>query len=40
LAHFAEIGVTECVFRLPSATDAEVLAVLDQQAHLIDRLRS
>jgi probable F420-dependent oxidoreductase len=40
LEHFATIGVTECVFRLPSATDAEVLAVLDQQAHLIDRLRS
>ncbi len=35
LEHFESIGVTECVFRLPSAPADSVLAVLDQQAELI-----
>jgi len=35
LEHFAEIGVTECVFRLPSAGTDEVLAVLEDQAKII-----
>jgi probable F420-dependent oxidoreductase len=37
LEHFERIGVTECVFRLPSAPADEVLAVLDEQAALIAR---
>lgn len=37
LEHFAAIGVTECVFRLPSAPADEVLPVLDEQARLIAR---
>ena len=39
LEHFASIGVTECVFRLPSAPADEVMAVLDEQAELLDELR-
>jgi probable F420-dependent oxidoreductase len=39
LEHFAEIGVTECVFRIPSAPTDEVLPVLDEQAALIAELR-
>jgi len=39
LEHFASIGVTECVFRLPSAPTAEVLTVLDEQAELLGELR-
>jgi len=35
LEHFASIGVTECVFRLPSADRDTVLGVLDRQAGLI-----
>jgi len=35
LNYFASIGVTECVFRLPSAPQAEVMKVLEQQAVLI-----
>ena len=35
LDHFENIGVTECVFRLPSATADEVLPELDRQAELI-----
>jgi probable F420-dependent oxidoreductase len=35
LAHFASLGVTECVFRLPSAGRDEVLAVLDEHAALL-----
>jgi probable F420-dependent oxidoreductase len=35
--HFESIGVTECVFRLPSATADEVLPMLDQQADLLAR---
>lgn len=35
LEHFRRIGVTECVFRLPSAPADEVLPVLDEQARLI-----
>ena len=37
LEHFERIGVTECVFRLPSAPADEVLAVLDEQALVIGR---
>jgi probable F420-dependent oxidoreductase len=39
LAHFAEIGVTECVFRIPSAPADDVLPVLDEQAKLVAELR-
>lgn len=35
LEHFASIGVTECVFRLPSAPADVVLPELDAQARLI-----
>lgn len=37
LEHFERIGVTECVFRLPSTSSDEVLRVLDEQATLIAR---
>ncbi|UDY34822.1 LLM class F420-dependent oxidoreductase [Dermatobacter hominis] len=40
LEHFAEIGVTECVFRIPSAPADDVLPVLDEQAALVAELRS
>lgn len=36
LEHFRSIGVTECVFRLPSAPADQVLPVLDQQARLLE----
>nr|HNN39653.1 TIGR03619 family F420-dependent LLM class oxidoreductase [Microthrixaceae bacterium] len=39
LEHFASIGVTECVFRLPSAPTDEVMTVLDEQAELLGELR-
>jgi probable F420-dependent oxidoreductase len=39
LEHFRTIGVTECVFRVPSAGRDEVLGVLDQQAELIGMIR-
>jgi hypothetical protein len=39
LEHFASIGVTECVFRVPSAEAGTVLAVLDEQARLLAELR-
>jgi hypothetical protein len=35
LDHFERIGVTECVFRLPSAPRDVVLPLLDRQAELI-----
>lgn len=35
LEHFAQIGVTECVFRVPSAPADEVLAVLDRWASFV-----
>jgi probable F420-dependent oxidoreductase len=35
LDHFAEVGVTECVFRLPSAPRDQVLPVLDRYADLV-----
>ncbi len=38
LEHFARIGVTECVLRVPSAPADEVLAVLDVHAALISSL--
>lgn len=37
LEHFRSVGVTECVFRVPSAGRDEVLAVLDEQAAFISR---
>ena len=36
LDHFATIGVTECVFRMPSAGADEVLPILDEWAALIE----
>ena len=39
LDHFASLGVTECVFRLPSAPADVVLAELDRQAALVNDLR-
>jgi hypothetical protein len=39
IAHFAAIGVSECVFRLPSAPPDDVLAVLEQQGELLAQLR-
>jgi probable F420-dependent oxidoreductase len=39
LEHFASIGVTECVFRIPSAPTDDVLPVLDEQAALLAELR-
>ncbi len=35
LDHFERIGVTECVFRLPSAPRDIVLPLLDEQAALV-----
>jgi probable F420-dependent oxidoreductase len=35
LAHFESIGVTECVFNLPSAAADVILPILDKQAALI-----
>ena len=35
LDHFADVGVTECVFRVPSAPAAEVLPLLDRYAELV-----
>lgn len=36
LEHFAKIGVTECVFRIPSAGADEVLPTLDKWAALLE----
>ena len=35
LDHFAKIGVTECVFQLPSAPEDKVMAVVDRYAGII-----
>lgn len=35
LDHFEEIGVTECVFRLPAAAEPEVMKVLDRYTELV-----
>ena len=35
LDHFEEIGVTECVFRLPAAAEPDVMKRLDRYAELI-----
>ena len=35
LDHFESIGVTECVFQLPSASADEVLPLLDKQAAIV-----
>ncbi len=39
LDHFERIGVTECVFRIPSAPREVVLPLLDQQAALVEERR-
>lgn len=39
LDHFASVGVTECVFRIPSATADEVLPVLDRWTALLAERR-
>jgi probable F420-dependent oxidoreductase len=39
LDHFATLGVTECVFRLPSAPRDVVLPILDEQARLVQQHR-
>jgi len=39
LEHFQQIGVTECVFRIPSGTADIVLPILDEQASLVADLR-
>ncbi|HEX4429063.1 MAG TPA: LLM class F420-dependent oxidoreductase [Frankiaceae bacterium] len=40
LDYFAGLGVTECVFRLPSAPRDIVLPVLDEQARLVEEHRA
>ena len=35
LDHFEEIGVTECVFRLPAAPETKVMEVLDRYGKLV-----
>lgn len=40
LDYFASIGVTECVFRLPSAPRDVILPILDEQAKLADQHRA
>jgi hypothetical protein len=35
LDHFEKVGVTECVFRLPSEPRDVVLPILDRQAKLV-----
>lgn len=35
LDHFDKIGVTECVFRVPSAPGEKVLPILDRYAEVI-----
>ena len=40
LEHFASIGVTEVVMRLPSAGRDEVMPELDRQAELVAALRT
>jgi probable F420-dependent oxidoreductase len=37
IEHFASIGVTECVFRLPSADRDTVLAALDDQSRFLGK---
>ncbi len=37
LEHFASLGVTECVFRIPSAPRDDVMPILEKQAAIIDR---
>lgn len=39
LDHFAAIGVTECVFHIPSGRAEDVRAILDEQAGIIERHR-
>ncbi|MBC6445966.1 LLM class F420-dependent oxidoreductase [Actinokineospora xionganensis] len=39
IAHYAEIGVTRCVFALPSTADEDVLMLLDWYAELVLQFR-
>jgi len=38
LEHFARVGVTQCIFRLPSAPEAVVMPLLDRYATLISEI--
>jgi probable F420-dependent oxidoreductase len=40
LAHYESIGVTECVFQLPSAPADQVLPLLDKQAAIVAEFRA
>jgi hypothetical protein len=40
LDHFESIGVTECVFQLPSAPADQVLPLLDKQATIVAERRT
>ena len=40
LDHFDRIGVTECVFRLPSAPEADVMRILDRYTDLVGSRRA
>lgn len=39
LEYFASLGVTECVFRLPSAPAGKVMPRLEEQTRLLERFR-
>jgi probable F420-dependent oxidoreductase len=40
LEHFQAVGVTQCIFRLPSAPEAVVMPILDRYAALISEMRA
>ncbi|MBV8984176.1 MAG: LLM class F420-dependent oxidoreductase, partial [Acidimicrobiia bacterium] len=40
LDHYQEVGVTECVFGLPSAPRDDVLAVLDKYTAVLEERRA
>jgi hypothetical protein len=40
LDHFEEIGVTECVFRLPAAPEPEVMKRLDAYTELVSQRKT
>jgi probable F420-dependent oxidoreductase len=40
LEHFQEIGVTQCILRLPSAPESVVMPILDRYAGLISEMRT
>jgi probable F420-dependent oxidoreductase len=39
LVHFHQAGVTQCIFRLPSAPESVVMPILDRYAGLISEMR-